>query len=113
MSLAFTMGTGGLPVGTYPAEFSHVEPFENEFGPAVLLTFTVTNGEEVGNTATRIVSQKLSPKSNLHKFVKAFKGSTIEPGERIELERFVGTRGMIITEETDSGSTRVASFLKS
>ena len=112
MSLSFTMGSGGIPVGSYAAEFTSAEAIENDFGEAVKLTFKVIGGDEEGNETTRIVSQKLSPKSNLHKFVKAFKGGSIEPGEEIDLESYYGIKGMIIVEETDSGSTRVGQFLK-
>ena len=113
MSLSFEMGSGGLPVGPYAAEFAEAEAFENDYGAAVRLTFVVLSGDHEGEPGTRIVSQKLSPKSNLHKFVKALKGAAVEPGERIDLESFYGTRGTIVVEETDSGGTRVGSFLKS
>ncbi|MEC8554660.1 MAG: hypothetical protein VXZ82_06605 [Planctomycetota bacterium] len=101
-----------VPAGGYPAEYVGAEPFENEYGPAVKLAWKIQDGEHEGNEVSRIVSQKLSPKSNLCKFVKALKGSDIAAGEEVNLQSYVGTRGMIVVEETESGATRVGSFLK-
>ena len=111
--MKFTMqDTTGVPVGGYAAEFTGAEEFENDYGPGVRLKWKVRDGEHAGSETSRIVSQKLSPKSNLYKLVKALKGGDIEAGEEIDLQSFTGTKGMIVVEETDSGATRVASFLK-
>ena len=104
--------SSGIPVGGYAAEFVGAEEFENEFGPGVRLKWKALDGEHADCEASRICSQKLSPKSNLYKFVKALKGSDIEAGEEIDLQAFAGVRGMIVVEETDSGATRVASFIR-
>lgn len=104
--------TTGVPVGGYAAEYVGAEAFENEFGPGVKLMWRILDGEYQGTEATRIVSQKLSPKSNLCRFVKSLKGSDIAAGEEVDLQSYVGTRGMIVVEETDSGATRVGSFLR-
>lgn len=111
--MKFTMQDNtGVPVGGYAAEFAGAEAFENEFGPGVKMKWKILNGDHQGTEATRIVSQKLSPKSNLCKFVKSLKGSDIAAGEVIDLQSYVGVRGMVVVEETDSGATRVGSFLK-
>jgi hypothetical protein len=111
--MKFTMQeTTGVPVGGYRAEYIVAETFENEYGPGVRLKWKVLDGEHTGSETSRIVSQKLSPKSNLYKFVKALKGGDIEAGEEVDLQSFAGTKGMIVVEETESKATRVASFLK-
>jgi hypothetical protein len=114
--LKFTVTAGeGLPVGSYPAKFSSAEPFDNgstEYGPGVKLTFEVLHGEHQGQKASRICSIKLSPKSNLFKFLQAFKGGKLEPGEQVDLLSFVGQQGMMIVEATEGGSTRVGSFIR-
>ena len=111
--MKFTMqNTTGVPAGPYSAEYIRAEEFENDYGPGIKLRFKVLDGEHAGEEATRIVSQKLSPKSNLAKFVRALKGGEIEPGEEVDLQSYVGTRGLVVVEEVDSGATRVASFLK-
>lgn len=116
MSLSFTMGSGGVPAGTYPARFAGIEPYtENaeKFGPGVSIRFVITEGESKGMEATRIVSQKLSPKSALAKFATAIKGSPIATGESFSFDPYVGAIGMIVVEPTESGSTRVAAFFRS
>ena len=111
--MKFTVSAGeGLPVGSYAAEFAGAEPITNDFGDGVKLIFKCLQGDHEGQQATRICSTKLSPKSNLHRFLTALKGSKLEPGEQVDLEAFLGTRGMMIVEATDSGSSRVASFIK-
>lgn len=111
MKFIVTAGEG-LPIGSYAAKFSAVEPFENEYGPGVKLIFEVLQGEHQGQTSSRICSAKLSPKSNLYKFLQAFKGGKLEPGEQVDLLSFIGQTGMMVVEQTDSGSTRVGSFIR-
>ena len=109
------MGSGGIPVGSYNAEFMGEEPYtENtdKYGEGVSLKWKVIGGEQDGEEAGRICSKKFSPKSNLAKFAAMLKGSKIERGEPFKFDDFVGARGSIIIEETDSGSTRVGTFLR-
>ena len=114
--MKFTVTAGeGLPIGSYAAKFSSAEPFDNgasEYGPGVKLIFEVLQGDHQGQTSSRICSVKLSPKSNLFKFIQAFKGSKLEPGEQVDLLSFVGQQGMMIVEATEGGSTRVGSFIR-
>ena len=76
------------------------------------LVWKVLDGCHLNAEVSRICSQTLSPKSNLYKFVRMLKGSDMEAGEEVDLQIYVGTRGMIVVEETDSGGTRVGSFLR-
>ena len=112
--MRFTMNAGGIPAGHYHAEFAGAESFENEsdYGPAVRLKWKVIDGEHADAEASRICSQKLSRKSNLYGFVRSLKGLDVEPGEEVDLQSYVGTKGLVVVEEIDSGATRVASFLK-
>ena len=111
--MKFTVSASeGLPVGSYAAKFASAEPVSNEFGDGFKLVFQVLQGEHTGATASRICSTKLSPKSNLFKFLMAFKGGKLEPGESVDLLTFIGSTGMMIVEATDSGATRVGSFMK-
>ncbi|MEO2035807.1 MAG: hypothetical protein ABGZ35_27335 [Planctomycetaceae bacterium] len=105
--------TTGIPVGGYSAEYMGAEEFlSDDYGPGVRLKWKVLDGEHAGAEASRIVSQKLSPKSNLYRFVKSLKGSDIGAGEEVDLQSYVGIKGLIVVEETDSGATRVGSFMK-
>lgn len=110
--MKFTVSASGLPVGSYGAKFIGVEPITNEFGDAVSLRFEVLSGDLAGQTATRICSTKLSPKSNLFGFISALKGSKPEAGEQIDLSSYFGTTGMIVVEAIDSGATRVGAFIR-
>lgn len=117
MTTQFTVtSASGVPTGSYNASFVGLEPYsENseKYGEGVLLRFKILTGEHKGEEASRICSKKFSAKSNLYKFAKALRGSDLESGESFDFAEYVGTKGMVIVEATDSGSTRVATFLKS
>ena len=119
MPMTFEMKTvGGIPKGAYQAEFVRAEKYEQnveQYGLGILLAWRVLNGELAGEEASRIVSAKLSAKSNLYKFVQALKGGPVEPGEKVDLESFYGTQGMVIVDKCggEGGSTRVETFLRS
>lgn len=117
MSTKFTVSSAsGVPTGSYNASFAGIEPFtENleKFGEGILMKFKIGSGEHKGEEASRIVSKKFSAKSNLYKFAKALVGRDLINGETFDFADHIGAKGMIIVEETDSGSTRVATFLKS
>ena len=94
-NMQFTMTSGGLPVGSYPAKFMGVDKFEEnieKYGLGIILKFQVLAGEHEGEEASRICSAKLSPKSALTKFV--------------------GSTGSILVTETQSGATRIETFLR-
>ena len=117
MGMKFEMkSAAGIPAGNYEVKFSGAEPFDEhtaEYGAAVKLKWEVTAGPQAGQETSRICSAKLSPKSNLGKFVTMLNGGALEPGAQVDLDSFVGVKGLAIVEEVDSGSTRVSTFLKS
>jgi hypothetical protein len=113
--MEFTVGSGGLPAGAYSAQFVGVEPYtENveKYGPGVSLKFRVIAGERINEEASRICSQKMTPKSSLGKFAVALKGAAIAAGERFNFDSYVGTLGTILVEQTDTGGSRICTFLK-
>jgi len=117
MAFVINVSAGGLPVGAYPARFMRAEHYTSEertdLPPGFKLVWQVLSGDFEGQEASRIVSQKTGPKANLPKFLKSFLGRPPERGEDIDLESFYGQTGTIVVEETESGATRVASFLRS
>lgn len=117
MTTQFTVSSASkVPAGSYNASFAGLQKFEEnieKFGEGVLLRFKILTGEHKGEEASRICSKKFSAKSNLYKFAKALRGSDLEPGESFDFAEYFGTKGIIIIEATDSGSTRVATFLRS
>lgn len=113
--MEFSMGSGGLPPGAYQAQFVGAEPYtENaeKYGPGVLLKFRVVAGEHANEDASRICSAKLTPKSSLGKFAVALKGSAVAAGERFNFANYAGTFGTILVEQTDSGGSRISTFLR-
>jgi hypothetical protein len=113
MSHEFTMTVGGVPAGTYPlAEFIGSEDFENNFGKAVKLKWRILGGECDGLEASRICSPNLTAKSALGKLAVCLKGGPIGIGERFRLADYVGCRGSLAVEATESGGGRVSVFLR-
>jgi len=116
MSTQFVVSSAsGVPVGSYNATFVGLEKYEenlDRFGEGALLKFKITGGDLKGQEASRICSKKFSAKSNLYKFAKALVGRDLVNGESFDFADQVGAKGMIIVEETEGGSTRVATFLK-
>jgi hypothetical protein len=114
---SFTVATStGVPAGTYLCEFVSITPFTDNaerYDEGVLLAFRVIGGLHDGEAASRICSRKFSPKSNLYGFAQALAGRELQTGEAYDFADYVGTKGIIFVEKTESGSTRVASFLKS
>ena len=113
--MEFVCGSGGLPPGAYSAQFVGAESYtENieKFGPGVSLKFRVTAGEHVGEEASRICSAKLTPKSSLGKFAVALKGGAVVAGERFNFADYVGKAGTILVEATDTGGSKISTFLK-
>jgi hypothetical protein len=114
--MKMTMGTGGLPMGSYPVRFAKCEEYtENvdKYGPAVRLVFIVQGTEHDGEEGYAVCSAKLTPKSKLTKFAVALKGGPIPAGEEVDFDNLVGVEGLIVVEETESGGSKVTSFIRS
>ncbi len=118
MSMIFTAESGGgPPAGSYPAAFVGCEPFEGgesskDYGPAVKLIFQILGGDLMGMEATRIVSHKMTPNTNLRKFASAIKGAPIDDNEEFNAEQYFGTVGLIVVVDTDNGWTKVDAFIR-
>lgn len=111
--MEFVMGSGGCPPGNYAmAEFVGTEDLENQYGKAIKLRWRIVGGPMDGQEATRICSPSLSQKSALGKLACQLKGAAISIGERFRFADFVGVRGSLIVEPTQTGGGRVAAFLR-
>ena len=107
---------GAVPADTYNGEFVSIEPYVDNldrYGEGIRLIFKVIGGDHDGDRVSRICSKTFSVKSNLYRFAKSLAGRDLRPGEQFDFQDFIGTRGMMVVEETDSGAIRVASFLRS
>jgi hypothetical protein len=113
--MEFTMQSGGLPAGSYRAEFVGAEPYNDnadKYGQGVSLKWRVLEGQHAGNEVTRICSMKLTPKTALGKFAVAMKGGAIQTGERFSFASYIGVRGSLLVEATDNNGSRVAVFMR-
>jgi hypothetical protein len=111
----FTMGSGGLPAGSYLVEFSRCEPYtENvdKYGEAVRLVWIVADGDHKGEEGYAVCSAKLTPKSKLTKFATALKAGPISAGEEFDFANHVGAKGIIVVEETENGASKVVSCVR-
>ena len=64
-----------LPMGTYSAVISEIEPETGQFGEQLKFVFQLTDDEHAGNTIWGWCSAKFSPKSKLYKWTRAALGN--------------------------------------
>ena len=116
MSTIFTVTVpSSVPSGSYSATFLACEKYQGnveQFGEGVILRFQVNSGEYKGQETSRICSRTFSTKSNLFQFAKALYGRDLTGGDTFDFADHVGAKGIIVVEKTDSGATRVATFLR-
>jgi hypothetical protein len=114
--MRFTATSGGVPADIYEVEFANIEPFESDagaqFGPAVTLSFRIVSGEYEDQIASRICSQKFSPKAALRQFAEAICGHELSPNEQFDFTDHFGVAGRAVVQEIESGATRVDAFVK-
>lgn len=110
----FTIGGASVPPNAYPGEFVRVDPYsENpEYGDAIKLIWKILKGEFVGQEVSRVVSKKTGPKANLPKFAQMLKGEPLANGEQFDFSEYFGVRGTVVVEATESGGSRVSSFIR-
>lgn len=113
--MRFAVSNAAVPAGTYPARFECAEPFEDRqrlYGPAVKLKFRIASGEYDGVEVCRIVTPRCTPRSNLYGFAQALAGRDLVYGETVDFASFSGVTGLVVVEQTVSGATRVATFMR-
>ena len=115
LNMSFEMGSGGVPAGHYTVKFTGAEPWkenEEKYGVGTLFRFEVVGGDHDGEETSRITGAKLTPKSALAQILKGLRGNKIERGETVDPSDFTGQRYVAIVKETETGSTRVESIVK-
>ena len=114
MSLQFEIVQGGstVPAGIFKMAFQTVEPTSHdEFGPGLKFCFEVIDGEHAGEQATRITSDKPSPKNSAGRMITGIVGRSISPGENIDLAFYVGKKYLVQVEDAKGGGTRIATVM--
>ncbi|NLF73189.1 MAG: hypothetical protein GX575_29485 [Candidatus Anammoximicrobium sp.] len=112
LEFEITVGGGCVPAGFYRATFEGVEATEHEeFGPGLRFIWEVIGGEHAGEKATRITSDKPTPKNAAGRMIAGLTGQTLKPRVRIDLAPSVGQEYLLQVEETPNGSTRVSTVM--
>lgn len=113
--MQFQATSGGVPSDIYEVEFCGIEVFEseqaNQYGPAVKLSWRILAGDYEGEIASRICSQKFSPRAALRQFAEAILGRELGPGENFDFADHYGVTGRVVVKELESGATRVDAFM--
>jgi len=92
MSLVIKYSEGrAVPEGVYVAKVVNLEPqHHSQYGDGIKWSFEIMHdAENEGVQVTAISSLKVSPKSKLYSWVRAF-GITLVPGEDFDLESLLG-----------------------
>ena len=119
MQFTVTQSGFNLPVGQYQAQFAGVTPYTPEpgspgtqYGPAVMVNFTVLSGERAGEQVGKICSTKFSEKSNLGKFAMQLSGKSLDVGASFDFAAYVGTAGSILVAPNDDGNPAIQTFIR-
>ena len=107
-----TVGGGCVPAGFYRAKFVGVESTEHEeYGPGLKFVWEVGGSEHAGEQATRITSDKVTPKNAAGRMIAGLTGQTLKPRAKIDLAPCVGREYLLQVEETPNASTRVSTVM--
>lgn len=103
--------SGGVPVGSYKATFAgyEVQPENKEkgYGAGLRWKFTVTEGPQAGQTASRITGSAPSPKNAAGKILTGLLGRAVAEGEAIDPDTLIGKPYLIVVGAGQNGGTRV------
>lgn len=95
-----------IPVGVYSAKLAGWEEKDDgKFGPYVILTFEITEGEQEGTKRSLVASTKLTKgksqetTSKLFKAVSGLLGKEPGPDEEISLKDLEGKKCQIVVED--------------
>ena len=106
--MRLTIGTGGVPPGTYSGKFAGIKEYHHpEYGPGLMWRFEITSGAHVGRDASRVTSPTPTPNNVCGKMINQALGRPITPGEEVDLDDLVGREYLIEVRETPNGATRV------
>jgi hypothetical protein len=103
------VSSGGIPPGTYAAEFVGVEAQEaNEYGAGLKWTWRIISGPHAGATATRITGPAPTRANACGKILAGLLGRPLAEGEDVDTTALKGRRYFIVVEATEKGGSKVA-----
>jgi hypothetical protein len=99
-----------LPAGAYVATLMKVESITTRFGEALKWHWLIARPAPDGGDfpLSGITSTFLSKNSNGNKIVKALRGSTLAPGEKLRVEQIEGrTALLLVVVDQESGYNKI------
>jgi hypothetical protein len=110
-----TVGSGGVPVGSYTAEFvgfeNQPENKEKGYGAGLRWKFVIESGPQAGQVASRITQPLPTTKNSCGKILAGLLGRALRDGEQVDPDAFVGKRYMIVVAAGQNGGTRVEAIV--
>lgn len=101
------VSSGGVPVGSYSATFTNLEPVDNEFGPGLRWQFEISAGQYKGLCVSRTTSNKPTVKNTCGRMLGAIAGKPLSIGLEFDVGVFLGKPYLVVVAEGTTGSTRV------
>lgn len=101
------VSSGGVPIGSYTAQFKSFESVENDFGAGLKWSFEITAGPCAGMSASRTTSVCPTSKNACGKLLSGITGFPLTVGTEIDVSSYIGRTYLIVVAETQNGSTRV------
>lgn len=105
------VSSGGVPAGSYTGSFAGVEGQAADaakgYGPGLRWKWTITAGQYVGQTASRVTSETPSPKNACGKMLSGLLGRALKEGEMIDPDLYIGKPYMLVVAAGRQGGTRV------
>jgi hypothetical protein len=108
--MKLTVTAGGVPPGSYVADFKALEQKDSQFGPGLLWTLEVASGPHAGAKATGMTGTKPSPANKCGKFLAGIMGRMPAVGETVDVTPFIGKRYLIVVEATEKGGSKITSI---
>jgi hypothetical protein len=108
MSTTFTATSNLLEPGQYGLELIRVGDVESrEYGQTIKLTFRHTAGKLAGSEWEKSFKASMKEGATLRAIVEGFLGRELQPGEPVDLERFLGWKALVAIgkDRTNTGTT--------
>jgi hypothetical protein len=100
-----------VPPSTYKAIFSGVEMKKTEYGDAVSWNWHITAGPWRGELISRLTTMPASARNAAGKFAAALTGLPADQAVEKDLDSYAGTPCLIVVALSESGYSRVESFV--
>ncbi len=101
-----------VPPSVYDAEFLGVEETTHEkWGDGLLWSWAIAKGRHKGQTVYRTTKPTATARNSCGDFLKSITGLPLDQAKTKDVDDYAGTMCSVIIKESESGSTRVDSFV--